>query len=108
VTLTTLEGTFGDNAKVAQSDVFEITADKVTVTYDISTTSAGGNGWLYILPEDETLTQDADGNHRVPSVDVESFGGQGKEIAKEEPGRYYIYFNTSGVGGYSISVEEKR
>jgi len=109
-TVIDFDGGFSDGKTEAFSDVFELTGGEVRITYDLVTTSAGGNAMIYVLPEGWTKTKDADGNLKVSVQDVTAIGdktGEQKTV-KKDAGKYFIDINTSSVESYKIKIEEKK
>lgn len=110
VTVIEFNGSFSDNETEAFSDVFEVTGGELRITYDLVTTSVGGNALIYILPEGWTKTKDGDGNLKVSVQDISAMGNKSgeQETIKKDAGKYCIDINTSSVESYKIKIEEKK
>ncbi|MDR2736080.1 MAG: hypothetical protein LBB49_00775 [Gracilibacteraceae bacterium] len=109
-TVIEFNGSFTDDNKEAFSDEFELTGGELRVTYDLVTTSTGGNAMIYILPEGWTKTKDANGDLKISVQDISAIGNKtGEQVKiKKEAGTYFIDINTSSVDSYKIKIEEKK
>lgn len=109
-TVIVFEGTFEGSDRMADSKVFELTGGRTRVTYDLVTTSVGGNALIYVLPEGWTMTQDANGNLKISVQDITAIGDKTNEqkTIRKDPGRYHIFINSSSVESYKIVIEEWR